>query len=998
MSQKRTMQNRLPRTTWVFPLLTAALVLCLMAAGTRRIPAELLKQHLRDAYGISEAQLEKLSLEMPGGWPVNWSSLAPHSKHEHPLPPKFSVVNTGTGMIFAHIGDGAVPGTDRFLQTTFVLVNDSNQDATGTIELYDNDGAPLAATIDGVTGSTFPFTLKKGETKQFVTSGNGGIKSGWAHIHSDQPIVGSCSFGIRNPVGDVFTDVGVAESTRGTEFTLFADSIGAANTGLAAVNPSEADSITLQFELLRADGSSVSIVQRILAPRAHIALFLNELFPNVANINEFEGSIRITSTKEFSGITLRALGDQLTSLPMVPPPPAGSTRTRLAFPHTADGLLGQLKIATTVILFNNTSERATGKVEFFDGEGKPMTVTIGSTTGTSFNFSLNPRAVTRMTTAASGTVNVGWARVSMDKPINGAAIFHIFDSGGRILTEVGVDSSVLRKTFNIIADTLGAFNTGLAVANPSEKNANTTVGVSLYDKNGVFQASTSFPLNALFKKALFLTELFPNFKGIQEFQGRAKISSSEFLAAVALRQVNEKITSTPSFLPQHGFAPVSTLTFLQNLAGTAPALEWLLHQNNSDFSLEKVKICAPELGLRTDTVEVGSQIMQGYFAGGTNSRLFGFFVSNKSSLEFDFLIPQSSNGTAVQGNGKITGNSSGGLELELTLADRKAGTYVGSDSDFHFFLNPDIIVAPSSPRSVTLTTEFLSVSTKTTQENRVTRRTTQAVSFLAADSSKANLTKITPLFPAPGGILTIEGTNFGSSPKVSFSTSPTAAVEVTPITKTATSLEALVPDSFAGGDIRINNGGGPGNSYRAKSLFAPTLTFQTATRTGGAETSFNLVIKQPVEQFALDRFTLSWFQADRTLSGLSTGAVVGSGKYQQSSTTEFDIKVESSASEKAVLQVVQKGSTGVIAQIIVEKIAGEIGGLRFSYVPTNPASKPVLLDLPLELQLNFTALPVKLPSTGRPSVIAATLVSGPTDPLRSVSAIRVSQDFSFTTQ
>lgn len=122
--------------------------------------------------------------------------------------------------------------------------------------------------------------------------GTGALKTGWAHVHADQPIGGAGSFGVRDSAGNQLTDVGVSPSIPGTEFTIFADSIGESQTGVALANPTETAMLTLEFELNRADGTTVASRQRTLAPLGHLAIFLFELFEGVEGIAELSMVIR----------------------------------------------------------------------------------------------------------------------------------------------------------------------------------------------------------------------------------------------------------------------------------------------------------------------------------------------------------------------------------------------------------------------------------------------------------------------------------------------------------------------------------------------------------------------------------------------------------------------------------------------------------------------------------------------------------------------------------
>ena len=275
------------------------------------------------------------------------------------------------------------------------------------------------------------------------------------------------------------------------------------------------------------------------------------------------------------------------------------------------------------------------------------------------------------------------------------------------------------------------------------------------------------------------------------------------------------------------------------------------------------------------------------------------------------------------------------------------------------------------------------------------RQVSQLVSFVAPDAAKANLATISPRFLSPGITATLAGTNFGSSPVVIFPTRSGTPTRVTPLKNDPGSLQVIAPDDLVEGSIHVDNGSGAGNAYKAKVLFAPAFQMQPASTTGGTETGFSLKFSQPTEQFALDSFQVVTYGVDRVLSGLTAGAVVGGGKFVQSRTVEFDIKVESSAAAKAVLAVVQKGFSGATGRITVEKVAEAPGGLRFSYAPDNPVIEPVLLDVPLSFEFNFTAFPVKLPSAGALVFSLGSVTSAPTG---RGSTLQVVQPSLFRTQ
>ena len=228
--------------------------------------------------------------------------LARQPRFASPRPPHARLVfgdRFGRRSGACHFGDGAIDGTDLFLQTTIELLEDTfferPEPVRGRIEFYDDGGNPQDIRLNGITASVFPFELSNGQLQRFISSGTGVVKSGWAHIHADQPIHATSSFGLRNSAGDVLTDVGVAVAKLGQEFTVFADSIGSSRTAVAVANPHDGESLSLDFELHSPEGRLLAVEPRQLGPRGHFASFLSEIFVGFAGIEEFEGSVVIRS-------------------------------------------------------------------------------------------------------------------------------------------------------------------------------------------------------------------------------------------------------------------------------------------------------------------------------------------------------------------------------------------------------------------------------------------------------------------------------------------------------------------------------------------------------------------------------------------------------------------------------------------------------------------------------------------------------------------------------
>ena len=65
---------------------------------------DFVRDQLAATYGLSETQLERLSLRLPGGWPRSSYQDLDSPPHDHPWPPSFLVQQTGLAMIFPQIG------------------------------------------------------------------------------------------------------------------------------------------------------------------------------------------------------------------------------------------------------------------------------------------------------------------------------------------------------------------------------------------------------------------------------------------------------------------------------------------------------------------------------------------------------------------------------------------------------------------------------------------------------------------------------------------------------------------------------------------------------------------------------------------------------------------------------------------------------------------------------------------------------------------------------
>ncbi len=987
---------------WTFPLFVVAAVAVLYQVGASRLNVVALKKELARQYGVSEGTIEEMAGLLPAGWQFGDPIELEADPHQHAAPAGVEVVEdetTGVTLTFAHLGDGHFAGQDEPLQTTYFVVNNTRQQTSGTIEFFQDNGTPLELEIDGVTASSFPFQLNRGNMQRFVTLGGGDLKSGWARIRSQQPIVVNSTFGAIREDGTVISDVGVGESELGTEFTIFADTIGSNDTGVALTNPHDDDAVDIQMTLRDPTGVLVAQEMLHLEPRGHTALFVHQFFPDVPGIREFEGTVVFTSMAgaaagegavmsrqpageaspiTFAGLTLRISGPVFTSVPMVPPPAPDADFTKLAFPQAADGELGGLSVSTTPVLFNNTDQPASGVIEFFKGDGTPNLVRVNGEATSSIPFDIAPLGVFRVDTDGVGEIAVGWARVTMDQPLAGVVIFTIKDAAGSIVAAVGVDSAPLRQNFQLIADTTQLFNTALAIVNPLEPAgpagaALVTARLNLKDVFGNFVGpEKSIELLSREHRALFVTEIFPEVD-FEEFEGRLEVTvfaeTGQFMAALSLRSAVEKLTSLPIFVEKHAFQPSVTASLAANLRGTAPGVRWDVHQSRDDLTIRDVEALIRGLQLKTENFGVGSELASGYQdRPETLVNLIAREVEETQILYDMVLLAEE---FEVRGEGSLQ-SLEDGVRLHFRELDADDAAFVRLDTDLALFFTAGLLEIPPEAEELKVETTLRSVSQRPNRDASVIRRTIQTLVLADPDPLRANIEGLsTPLLTATE-IIAIEGTNFGAQPRVLF-TGRQGALEVAPVEVDHEMLKVIAPPGAAAGPVQVDNGSGAGNGYFTEIFFGPLLTMDQEAGTDRLRLELSQTgdILTMEENYEIRVYTVT-VDFDQLAIGQQVGTF-GEGF------GERGLFVQSKAANTATLEIASAAATNVIGTLILEQIEPDAISIRTP--PENEVSDaPDLLLRNFSFLIHFDGLPLTFPDAGEIVFAEALSYSSPTGP------------------
>ena len=432
------------------------------------------------------------------------------------------------------------------IRTTFILFNNSNTTASLTMNIKDDDGAPLDINIPGL-GEANPYSLllPVGKTKILPSDGSGPIQTGAARILSNLGIGVSAIFSLFDPDGTtLITEAGIGAAPGTTEFSFAVDARGPFNTGLALQNLSP-DPTEVTFQLFDPDGNSREApVVKTLAGNGHLSVFVSGADGLLPNLGDILGMIKATATSEVAALTIRQrvdTGKPLTSLPVFP---ADSQQTSFALPQIAKAS----NIRTTFVMFNLSSTAAAdATLSLTRDDGTPFQVGLSNgQSGSQFGFNIPPCGVVFVETDRMGELSVGAARVESSIPIGVSAIFTIFDESGNIVTEAGVGDSKQNLAFSLPVDLTQGFDTGMAVFNANPDPATIQVdflpGGDGVEPQGIRFQVAPLSLAPLNQVARFVSELIP---GLGQVQGQLAVTSDLPVAALTLRQGSASLTTLP---------------------------------------------------------------------------------------------------------------------------------------------------------------------------------------------------------------------------------------------------------------------------------------------------------------------------------------------------------------------------------------------------------------------------------------------------------------------
>ena len=260
--------------------------------------------------------------------------------------------------------------------SALVLLNASGTVETGTLRVFDDNGAALAVNqVGGTTDSSFRYSISVGGVFRFQTDGfPASVKAGWVLLTPDAGTsrpVGAGVFSYSSG-GILVSESGIPAAVSTTHARVYVDLSRGHDTGVAIANPTSMNT-DITISAYRTDGvtpvgTSQGPLQ--LPGNGHSAKFATEFIAGLPA--GFTGVLDITSATPFAALTLRSLNNERNDFLMTTFPIADADRTApspVVFPQIADGG----GFVTEFILLNAGGASRT-TLSFFDNEGRQLAV------------------------------------------------------------------------------------------------------------------------------------------------------------------------------------------------------------------------------------------------------------------------------------------------------------------------------------------------------------------------------------------------------------------------------------------------------------------------------------------------------------------------------------------------------------------------------------------------------------------------------------------------
>jgi hypothetical protein len=201
------------------------------------------------------------------------------------------------------------------MTTILYFTTDIASGVFGTAQIFDDNGNPLSASVNGAApSSSFTFTVPGDRVSAITLTGDSVLRSGWIQLNTSTNVhlVTNALFQTFNGP-NLASEASVLDSAAIQNGLVYVETQqGAADVGIALAN-TQATPNAIKLDLFNTDGFLAESQTITVAPFGHQAHYISEIFPDVASGN-FSGSLSIHSPVAFSAIALRLTGTKVATL------------------------------------------------------------------------------------------------------------------------------------------------------------------------------------------------------------------------------------------------------------------------------------------------------------------------------------------------------------------------------------------------------------------------------------------------------------------------------------------------------------------------------------------------------------------------------------------------------------------------------------------------------------------------------------------------------------
>jgi len=271
--------------------------------------------------------------------------------------------------------------------------------------------------------------------------------------------VATALFSFTNASGVLLWEAGVGATEPIRSGRIFVERSAKTRTALALANTAAVPA-TVTLVVRDASGQALGSTTETFAAGQHRARFLEEL-PLTLPPAFSSGSLTFNSDQKLAAITLREnknVNDEAlyATLPVVDLEAAASVQS-IVFPQIAAGG----GFSTQLVLVSRSSAATSGRIRLVRSDGTPLQLEGGS----ELSYTIAPHGTFRAELASSGSVQVGYAVVTLEQGQTipaGSAIFQIKSAEG-IVSEAGVAAIAPTTRARIFVDKART-DTGVAIA------------------------------------------------------------------------------------------------------------------------------------------------------------------------------------------------------------------------------------------------------------------------------------------------------------------------------------------------------------------------------------------------------------------------------------------------------------------------------------------------------------------------------------------------------